>query len=178
MLLTLPLKMMLFSICGHKIQNTGSFKYSCLHFIFHMNILNGVISRFGFCSQCFFKKSFSLQVLVCLPPLLLFPQLGLFLPHKNFTVFSFIWNIKFLSHNFPSTFSIYIHRSGLMALHYNPSGDVFEHHTVAGFVGGLSSGSGSSHKLLLKLVLIEDRQIYQVLFTGCQNTCESSRERP
>lgn len=64
--------------------------------------------------------------------------------------------------------SIYTHT--LIHLHNNPTGDVLEYNTVAGFVGGLSSGSGSSHKLFLKLVLVQGRKVYQVLFTGCPNT--------
>ena len=63
---------------------------------------------------------------------------------------------------------IYIYT--LIHLHNNPSWNVLEYNTVAGFVGGLSSWSGSSHKLFLKLVLVQGRKVYQVLFTGCPNT--------
>ena len=63
-------------------------------------------------------------------------------------------------------------------LHNSASGDVFEHHTVAGFACSLSSGSRSSHKLLFKLIFIQDRQVYQVLFTCCQNTWQSGRVWP
>lgn len=59
----------------------------------------------------------------------------------------------------------------------NPAGDVLEHHTVAGFVGCLSSGSWSSHKLLLKLVLVQGGEVCQTLFTGCQNTRHPRRVR-
>lgn len=96
--------------------STGAFLYLSLNFIFHTNILHSVIPRFRVCSLRFFKQSFSLQIMIRLPPLLLFPQFRLFLLHQNFTVFSFMQHIKFLSHDVPSTLSICIHRSGLMAL--------------------------------------------------------------
>lgn len=96
--------------------STGAFLYLSLNFILHTNILHSIIPRFRVCSLRFFKQSFSLQIIICLPPLLLFPQFRLFLLHQNFTVFSFVQHIKFLSHDVPSTLSIYIHRSGLMAL--------------------------------------------------------------
>lgn len=58
-------------------------------------------------------------------------------------------------------------------LHNNPAGNVLEHHTVAGFVGRLSSRSGSPHELLLEVVLVQHGEVCQRLFAGWGHTGES-----
>ena len=103
--LTLPVQVLLLSLYRHKI-------HSRTHVFLQINIL----FMCGFCNQRFFKQSFPLQILMCFLLLLLFLKHQLLLLYKQFTKFSFICNIKFLSHDSTGTLSIYFHRSGLMAL--------------------------------------------------------------
>lgn len=63
-------------------------------------------------------------------------------------------------------------------LNNGATGDVLEHHAVAGFVGGLSSRSRSSDELLFELVLVQDGEVSHVLFTGCKNARQSGWKRP